>query len=302
VCNSGHRIEAANVIELVRDTLKAIAHFAKTDKDAFKKSVQELLASQQTNEVKKQRKSLAVCQKRSAELERLLNKIYEDNALGRLPENRYQSLHETYGQEQETLEKEIAELQSTVEKYENGSERAKNFIKLVERYTDFTEITVTMLNEFIEKIVVHERDAKGCIDTEQKVDIHLNFIGEFEIPKEAVDPAVLAEQEETNRKKLEKRERQHQKYLQLKAAGKIAEYEQNTKAKRAAGIPPRPMARTPEEKAARDIARREYSIEYGRKRWAKIKAEREAQQAALLQTSIHEVQSQETETPKKKTA
>jgi hypothetical protein len=68
--------------------------------------------------------------------------------------------------------------------------------------------------------------------------------------------------------------------LSLKASGKLAEYEQRTQEKRAAGIPPRPMARTPEEKAARDIARREYSIEYGRKRWAMIKAEREAQQAA----------------------
>jgi len=61
---------------------------------------------------------------------------------------------QTYGQEQETLDKEIPALQSTVERYENGRERAKNFINLVERYTDFTEITVTMLNEFIEKIVV----------------------------------------------------------------------------------------------------------------------------------------------------
>ena len=53
VCNSGHRIEAANVIDLVRDTLKGIALLAKTDKEAFKKSVQKLLASQQTTEVKK---------------------------------------------------------------------------------------------------------------------------------------------------------------------------------------------------------------------------------------------------------
>ena len=98
--------------------------------------IREVLAKEQTAEVKKQSKRLTVCKKRSAELERLLNKIYKDNVLGRLPEKRYQSLLDTYGQEQEALDKEIAGLQSTVERYENGSERAKNFINLVERYTD----------------------------------------------------------------------------------------------------------------------------------------------------------------------
>ena len=231
VCNSGHRIEAANVIELVRDTLKGIAHFAKTDKEAFKKSVQELLASQQTNEVKKQRKRLAVCQKRSAELERLLNKIYEDNALGRLPENRYQSLLETYGQEQETLEKEIAELQSTVEKYENGSERAKNFINLVERYTDFTEITVTMLNEFIEKIVVHERDRKGAIDSPQTVEIHLNFIGEY-IPPTMEQKKLTAKEKAEQEEVLKRRERFRKAYEQRVESGTQQKYYERTKNKK----------------------------------------------------------------------
>ena len=231
VCNSGHRIEAANVIELVRDTLKGIAHFAKTDKEAFKKSVQELLASQQTNEVKKQRKRLAVCQKRSAELERLLNKIYEDNALGRLPENRYQSLLETYGHEQETLEKEIAELQSTVEKYENGSERAKNFINLVERYTDFTEITVTMLNEFIEKIVVHERDRKGAIDSPQTVEIHLNFIGEY-IPPTMEQKKLTAKEKAEQEEVLKRRERFRRAYEQRVESGAQQKYYERTKYKK----------------------------------------------------------------------
>jgi DNA invertase Pin-like site-specific DNA recombinase len=100
ICQSGHRIEASIIMELIRDTLKGIALYAKTDKEAFKKAVQELLASQQTAEVKKQKKRLTQLKKRHAELEKLLNKIYEDNALGKLPESRYQSLLQTYGQEQ----------------------------------------------------------------------------------------------------------------------------------------------------------------------------------------------------------
>ena len=54
---------------------------------------------------------------------------------------------------------------------EDGDDKAARFIELVNRYESFEDMTTTMLNEFVEKIVVHERDAKGCIDTEQKVDI-----------------------------------------------------------------------------------------------------------------------------------
>jgi hypothetical protein len=229
VCNSGHRIEAANVIELVRDTLKGIAHYAKTDKEAFKKSVQEVLASQQTSEVKKKSKRLTVCKKRSAELERLLNKIYEDNALGRLPLKRYESLLETYGQEQEALDGEIAALQSTVERYENGSERAKNFIQLVERYTDFTEITVTMLNEFIEKIVVHERDRKGAIDSPQTVEIHLNFIGEYIPPTMEQQKKLTAKEKAEQEKVLERRQRFRRAYEQRVESGAQKKYYERTK-------------------------------------------------------------------------
>ena len=157
-----------------------------------------------------------------------MNKIYEDNALGRLPQSRYDSLLQTYGQEQETLDKEIAALQSTVERYENGSERAKNFIKLVERYTDFTEITVTMLNEFIEKIVVHERDVKGAIDSPQTVEIHLNFIGEYIPPtmeRKNPTPISEAEQEEI----LKRRAKFRRAYEQRVASGAQKQYYERTK-------------------------------------------------------------------------
>ena len=149
----------------------------------------------------------------------------EDNALGKLPDNRYESLSQSYGQEQDALEKEIAELKTSVEQYENGSGRAKRFIELVERYTEFTELTVPMINEFVERIVVYERDRKGSIQTSQKVDIHLNFIGEYKVPEPEVDPAVLAEQEEERLKTEARKDRLHENYMKRKASGKQKEWE-----------------------------------------------------------------------------
>jgi DNA invertase Pin-like site-specific DNA recombinase len=216
-CGTSRRIIVDNILELVRDTIKRISDYAKIDKAALEKSVRELLATQQTDDVKAQQKQLVACKNRYNELERLLNKIYEDNALGRLPEKRYESLFKTYGQEQETLEKEIAEIQSAVEKYEDDNGRAERFMKLVERYTDFEEITPVMIHEFIEKIVVHAKDERYVQTSSQRVEIHLNFIGEFETlnAERKPTPEDLAEQERIAKE----RERNRQRYLKRKESG-----------------------------------------------------------------------------------
>ena len=221
------------MVDLIRDALTGISEYAKTDKEGFKKSVQELLASQQTDEVKKQKKRLVACQKRHAELERLLNKIFEDYALEKLPERRYESLVQTYGQEHDALEKEMGELSTSVNRYESGSNRASNFIKLVERYTDFTELTTTMLNEFIEKIVIHERDRKGAIDSPQTVEIHFNFIGEF-MPPTAEEKGLTPEEQAELEKIQQRRERFRRNYELRVASGRQREYYERTKYKKRA--------------------------------------------------------------------
>jgi len=216
-CPTSRRIIVDNILELVRDTIKRIAYYAKMDKTALEKAVRDMLATQQTDEVKAQQKRLAVCKTRHGELERLLNKIYEDNALGRLPEKRYESLLKTYGDEQGTLENEIMEIQSAVEKYEDDNGRAERFMKLVERYTDFEEITPTMIHEFVEKIVVHAKESEYVQSSPQRIEIHLNFIGECDFLNTDREPTPeeIAEQE-----RIEKvREYDRQRYQKRKAAG-----------------------------------------------------------------------------------
>lgn len=216
-CPTSRRIIADNILELVRDTIKRISAYAKIDKAALEKTIRELLATQQTDEVKAQQKRLEVCRKRHGELEQLLNKIYEDNALGRLPEKRYESLLKTYGEEQDSLEKEIAEIQTAVEKYEDDNGRAERFMKLAERYTEFDEITPAMIREFVEKIVVHAKENQYVKSSPQKIEIHLNFIGEIELPdiENAPTPEEIAEQE----RKEKERERYRRNYLKRKERG-----------------------------------------------------------------------------------
>ena len=73
-----------------------------------------------------------------------------------------------------------------------------------------------MLNELIEKIIVHERERKGSINAKQVVEIHFNFIGSFTVPQEPLDPVTLAQQEEEERQIEARRDRLHQNYLKRK--------------------------------------------------------------------------------------
>jgi hypothetical protein len=216
-CGTSRRIIADNILELVRGTIRDVSDHAKIDRAAFEAAIRELLSAQQTDEVKAQQKRLSACRKRHSELELLMNKIYEDNALGRLTEKRYESLHQTYGQEQDSLEKEIAEIHASVERYEDDSGRARRFLELVERYTGFDEITTTMINEFVEKIVVHEREEPMVHSSPQRIEIHLNFVGELALPEIVQLPGTEELAEQGRREK--ERERNRRRYQERKERG-----------------------------------------------------------------------------------
>jgi len=231
LCPVSCRITVESLLEVVRATIKVVADYAKSDKDGFEKMLRELLAKEQTVEIKAKRKRLIFCEKRHIELNTLLNKIYEDNALGRLDEERYKSLSQTYGQEQKELVQEIAKLREDVEMFEDGNIRSRRFAELVNRYTDFTELTPSMLHEFIEKIVVHERVDRYS-HTPQQVDIHFNFIGEFVSPHPEPEPT----EEELAAQKKREREREYnrRKYQKRKDAGTHLVYYERQKARKQA--------------------------------------------------------------------
>ena len=113
------------------------------------------------------------------ELEKLICRIYEDNILGKLPDERYAILDGQYSKEQKDLSAEIADMEAELSGYEEGRRSAEKFIALVDKYQNFEELTTYMLNEFVEKIVVHERDRKGSVETTQEVEIYFNFIGRY---------------------------------------------------------------------------------------------------------------------------
>ena len=233
LCLTQHRINESAVLTLVSDTLRAIAEYSRNDRTEFIHTVQETQVAQQSADISKKRRRLAAAQKRAGELEKLICKIYEDNALGKLPDARYRALDAQYAKEQDALEIEIAELEKAVTGYEQSQKSAEKFIALIDKYENFDTLTNTMLNEFVEKILVHERARKGSQDTTQEIEIYFNFLGRYIPPSLQPVPLTPEEQEEL-RKKEERKDRLHQNYLKRKASGAQKRYEDKIKAKKKA--------------------------------------------------------------------
>ena len=235
LCTTQHRINEDVVLSLVSEMLKAIAEYAKHDRAEFVRVVQEAQSSQQTTEVRKQRTRLATAKQRVSELEVLLCKIYEDNILGKLSDSRYATLDAQYEKEQSELTVEISDLEKAIKSYEKHEKDADRFIALIDKYENFDKLTIAMLNEFIEKILVHERDRKGSIQTTQEVEIYFNFVGRF-VPPAFGEVELTPEELEEIRKREERKDRLHQNYLKRKASGAQKRYEDKIKGRKKAEI------------------------------------------------------------------
>lgn len=238
-CLTQHRIKEEDVLALIRDLLKAIAEYAHYDRDEFLRLLQEEQASQQAVTIKAQRTRLTAARQRYSDLEMLACKIYEDNAIGKLTDARYAILDAQYEKEQTALAAEIKELEKGIADYGSKQKSADRFLALIDRYTSFDELTTTMINEFVEKIVVHERDRKGCVMTTQKVDIYFNFIGSFVPPDFAVQtPEEIKAMEEMEAL----RQKRHEAYLKAKASGAYKRYANKKKAQKKADMDARKNA------------------------------------------------------------
>ena len=119
----------------------------------------------------------------------------------KISDKRFEVLSNQYEQEQAELEQQIAQLQTDLDGYDESTDRAEKFLELTKRYKEFTELTPSMLHEFVDRIEVHERADRRAVVTTQKVDVCLNFIGTYSPPTEDMetdeepDPEAIAAHE-----------------------------------------------------------------------------------------------------------
>ena len=203
-----HYIKTSVLRDLILSAIQEASAFVRSDEKEFLRIVREETDAGAEREAKEKKKRLHKAEKRIAELDVLIKKLYEGNATGRIPDKHFDRMLAEYDTEQSGLEQEVSELQQAITTQAQDYESPKKFIALVKRYTDFTELTTPMLNEFIEKVIVHEATGDRA-HRKQKIDIHFNFIGHFVPPKQEA-PAQSVEEQEAERKKEARRERERE--------------------------------------------------------------------------------------------
>ena len=197
VCCS-HNIQAKVIDQLVLETIQYACKSVRMDERAFVESIRSASEIREQSEAKKLQAALKHQEKRYAELDILLKKVYEDNALGRLPDKRYEMLSAGYEKEQAELEQSIKACREQLTQYDEDTDRTEEFLALVHKYTDITELTPVIINEFVDKILVHKAEK---IDGERvmEIEIYLNFIGKVELPAQELTEEELAEIKEKQR-------------------------------------------------------------------------------------------------------
>ena len=135
----------------------------------------------------------------------LFRKVYEDNAIGKLSDERFDTMSRDYEREQAELRTQSAELQALLEEYEQDGHNAERFLALAKKYPVFDELTPQMLNEFVDKVYIHEGD-KSSGERRQQIDIYLNFIGQINLPDSEPEPTPeeLAAAEKKFKRKMER--------------------------------------------------------------------------------------------------
>ena len=208
----GHYIRTKAVRELVLNTIRTVSTYAISNQDEFMEKVRSASQIKQKEAAKETKRKLNKDKKRIAELDNIIKKLYESFAIGRITDERFDTLLAEYEAEQKNLQASVEEAEQRVSDFEEDTVRVEQFMELARKYTDFSELTTMMINEFIDKIIVHAPE-KVDGDRVQEVEIYLKFIGHFELPAPELTEEEIKRQEFLKKERARSRER----YQKLKS-------------------------------------------------------------------------------------
>lgn len=201
-----HYIKSSTLDKLVDEAVRKIARYVLRNEQAFLEQVRVLTSADQKQTQSEDKKELVNIKKRIAELDNYIKRLYEGNASGKIPDRQFEKLMAQYDSEQQELEERVKEIEVSIHEIQQESENGQQFVRLVQKYRDLTEIDQTALNEFIDKVVVHEATGGRTADRSQQIDIYFNFIGQFMV-EDTEEELLMQEQEAQRLADLKERER-----------------------------------------------------------------------------------------------
>lgn len=180
---SAHFIREETLKLFVRQRIFDVTAMFINDIQGFQKIVYQQRFTEAEKAVKRQKKELEQARKRIAELDRIFKRIYEDDINGTISHERFLKLSAEYEAEQKELTEFVQKEQAAVNTYEQDKSDFDSFAAIIRKYVGIRELTPTIVNEFVKKIIIHAPD-KSSGHRRQKIQIVWNFIGELEQDKD----------------------------------------------------------------------------------------------------------------------
>ena len=191
LCTS-HYISDKVLQSLVLENIQRVVSYLKNYEDLFIKEQLEKSSQDELKQISKNKKELEQSKKRIIEIDNLFMHIYEDNVSGKITDDRFRNLSFNYDKEQQELKLKIEQLSKDIENTEKKDADITQFISNVKKYTEITELTPEILNELIEKILVHQtKNING--KNVQEIDIYYRGVGIISFPVSIDDIEVTIE-------------------------------------------------------------------------------------------------------------
>ena len=181
-CENPHYIQKSALIEIVSGKLRQTIQEAHFNQEDFLKKLEQQSQAQFNKDNKNQRQQLQKDEHRSKEIDTIIQKLYEDNLLGKISDERFVKLSQSYEEEQRQLQTSISDLTEKLTKQQEDSLNISKFMARISKYTELPELTVEIVNELIDKIVIHK---PTCTKRNRiiQIDIYYNFIGKLNYEK-----------------------------------------------------------------------------------------------------------------------
>ena len=176
---SMHYIRAVVLENLVLENLKQVVKLATENEQEFVRRLTSRSLKEQQAQAQVLKRELAAKERRASDLDNIIKRLYEDNILGKLSDERFKILSADYEKEQHDLRADMQAIQGQLEELDSKTINISSFLKLARKYTSFEKLTPSMLHDLIEKIVIHEGD-KSSGHRQQRIDIYYTFIGAME--------------------------------------------------------------------------------------------------------------------------
>lgn len=200
---ASHYITFDTIYELVLIDIQRNLFQYRKNTDKFK----SILSRKYQSDSQKQAEQITLeyeqKQKRCEELDKIISRLYEDNVLGRIGDERYESMSQSYELEQVEIKKALPILKSKIDELKRQSDCADNFINVIKKYTIIDKLDAAILNELIDKIVVHHKEQAEDGRTFQQIEIYYRFVGKLGTENELSKAAVARHAKSEKRKNAE---------------------------------------------------------------------------------------------------